>query len=327
MDILLCTGSKKTEAWFAPLTRSRKHTLIVIPPDELSSCLKRDGSRNLVYLDISAFPASEWERQLKSLARKENLRIALVDPKNTAADPGSLFHDGIVDYIHRGIMSSNLQTKRVDAAMDLRPFPEKRNHEDHALLEQQDWIPAPGGWKDIRKGQEYSFFFLYVELDMLDEWKKKSGSIHIDNIQEIFHRQVEQAFKPSGGRIWMWMNTCGVVLFPFDGSGCPCVEACLRLILNRRIISIEEYGYNDLITYTMALHLGNTVYKTRGETGEIVSDSINFLFHIGKKFSRREHFYVTENVLPFLGPGLKDLFKKDGTFEGVKMFSSRLPKK
>jgi len=213
------------------------------------------------------------------------------------------------------------------AALNLCPFSEEQNHEEHTLLGEGDWIPAPRGWKEIQNGREYTFFFLYVEINMLDEWKKKSGSTHIGDIQEVFHHHIESTIKPLGGRIWMWMNNGGVVLFPFKGSHCPCIEACLRLILNRHIISIEEYTYNSLITYTMAVHLGNTIYKTRGQTGEIVSDSVNFLFHVGKKFARREQFYVTENVFPFIEPGFKDLFMENGTFEGVRMYTSKLPKK
>ena len=162
---------------------------------------------------------------------------------------------------------------------------------------------------------------------MVEEWKKKSGRAHIDKILDIFHRHIEKTFVPYGGKIWMWMNHGGLVLFPFNGENCTFLEACLRLVLNRRIISIEEYGYNTLITYKMAVHIGNTIYKTRGETGEIISDSINFLFHIGKKYAEKERFYVTESVKPFMPQGLAELFKQNGDFEGVKMYSLRLPKK
>ena len=327
MDIILCTGGRSVEAWFAPLTRSKKNSLSVIKPFDFPGKLKKLSNRHLVYLDISPFPEEEWQKHLRALLKKENLRVGVIDPKNTVRDPGGFFHSGAVDYIPRAVLNGDFQAKRIQAAWDLFPFPEKGNRQEHALLAEQDWIPSPGGWKDVRKGHEYSFFFLYIEINMLDEWKKKSGSTHIDDIQEIFHRHIEETFKPIGGKIWMWMNNCGVVLFPFDGTSCRCIESCLRLILNRRIISIEEYGYNSLITYTMAVHLGNTIYKTRGDTGEIVSDSINFLFHIAKKYAGREHFYVTENVLPFLEPRLKELFLKSGTFEGVKMYSMKLPKK
>lgn len=327
MDIILCTDNKKTMAWFAPLERSRKYTLTVCSPEDLADFLKKSNSRYLLYLDLSSFTVDEWEKQFKLLVRKETLRLAVVDPKHVVTDPGALFHAGAVDYLSRRVAESDITVKRAEAAAALKPFPENENHEDHVLLQKDKWIPAVNGWKDIREGREYSFFMLYLELDMLDEWKKKSGATHLEDIQEIFHRHIERTFTPAGGHIWMWMNTGGVVLFPFDGTRCPCIEACLRLILNRRIISIEEYGYNDLITYTMAVHLGNTVYKTRGDTGEIVSDAINFLFHVAKKKARREHLYVTENVLPFLAPGLKELFHDDGTFEGVKIFTSRLPKK
>jgi hypothetical protein len=76
----------------------------------------------------------------------------------------------------------------------------------------------------------------------------------------------------------------------------------------------------------MILHLGNTVYRSRGKTGTIVSDTINFLFHMGKQFSQRSHFYITAPVAPFIPDRLKKDFIPAGTFEGVKISKMRLPK-
>ncbi|MBP7583491.1 MAG: hypothetical protein KBA61_05635, partial [Spirochaetes bacterium] len=32
-------------------------------------------------------------------------------------------------------------------------------------------------------------------------------------------------------------------------------------------------------------HVGNTVYRVRGDTGSIISDSINSIFHLGQKYA------------------------------------------
>jgi hypothetical protein len=124
----------------------------------------------------------------------------------------------------------------------------------------------------------------------------------------------------------MWMNQSGLVLFPFNGESINAILSCIRLVLNRTIISAEYYPYNTVITYRMILHLGNTIYRTRGKTGTIVSDTINFLFHMGKQFSQRGHFYVTAPVVPFIPEQLQKVFIPVGTFEGVEISKMRLPK-
>jgi hypothetical protein len=127
------------------------------------------------------------------------------------------------------------------------------------------------------------------------------------------------------GRVWMWMDFCGLVLIPFDGERCEAVLSCLRMVMNRVIISAEECDLGILLSYRIALHIGNTVYRARGDTGTIISDSINSIFHLGQKFARPGHFLVTENAEPFIPAGVRDLFRSEGVYEGRMIYRLALP--
>ena len=195
---------------------------------------------------------------------------------------------------------------------------EKKKTEDHP-------VARSGGWKNIRSGKEYTFVFLYVEIDLVDEWRKKSGKAHMNEVLTAFHTHIDREVGRLGGKVWMWMESSGLVLFPFDGESIPMIEAGMKLILDRTIISAEYYTYNTLITYRMAIHVGNTVYRPRGDTGTLVSGTVNFLFHLGQKFLKPGNFLVTETAAPFIPEGLADCFRPAGTFEQTKILRMRLP--
>jgi hypothetical protein len=126
--------------------------------------------------------------------------------------------------------------------------------------------------------------------------------------------------------VWMWMDFCGLVLIPFDGERCEAVLSCLRMVMNRAITSVEDCELGMLLSFRIALHIGNTVYRARGDTGSIISDSINSIFHLGQKFARPGHYLLTENVEPFIPSGVRDLFKGEGVYEGRMIYRFALPK-
>jgi hypothetical protein len=95
------------------------------------------------------------------------------------------------------------------------------------------------------------------------------------------------------------------------------------LMLNQRLISAEEFCYDFLVSFRVALHIGNTVYQLRGDTGTIVSDSINSIFHLGQKFAEPGSLYLTEDVRPLLPAGLEKSFVSEGIYEGREILRMR----
>lgn len=326
MDVVLFTDRKHADKQFTGVKRSRAYTVKVKTIGELKDFLKSVKVQTLLYIDAIGFKLDELRRTLTLLERNEYVRWGIIDHTEHIQDVADLFHRGCADYLPKAVLNAGVPAKRIKAVLAFKPFPDCSTLSEQTDFQAKGWKIAPNGWKDIKSGEEYTFCFLYVELDMMEEWKTKSGKAHMDDIQDIFRRHLERNFGPQGGKIWMWMNRGGVLLFPFDGKMCDSVLTAVRFVLNRTIISIEEYHYNTLITYTMGFHIGNTIYKSRGDTGELVADTLNFLFHFGKQFAEPGHLYCTEPVMPFIRPGLKGLFKKAGPFEGVSMFSTVLPK-
>ena len=121
----------------------------------------------------------------------------------------------------------------------------------------------------------------------------------------------------------MSMDSGLVVLFPFDGKRCSAILTCFRMMLDRNIISAEDISFNALISYRIALHIGNTVYRKRGDTGGIISDSINSIFHLGQKYAESGNFYITQDAFSFIPKGLSDYFVPAGIYEGRRIMQMR----
>jgi hypothetical protein len=123
--------------------------------------------------------------------------------------------------------------------------------------------------------------------------------------------------------IWMWSDWGGVILFPFDGSNSAPIFLAARLMINRPLISIEELRVDSIVDYRLALHVGNTVYNTRGDTGTIISEDLNFFFHLGKRRVEANSLYVTEAAYPQIPQGLQPLFTRQEVFEGSGLYRMR----
>ena len=316
--VVLITKEKAIEKRFAAIRRSKTFDFEARPEIPNRRELESVEIPTLLYLDVALI--TESRRLLK--LENEHLRIGFVDSKLVVPDTAELFHRGAVDYLGPELLKSELATQRIKSAAEFRPF---EAPPEPVPAKPSQSAALGSDWQRIRTGREYLFVLLYIEIDLIDEWKKKSGKTHLDEVMESFHKHVKRIVAPVDGRVWMWMNSGGLVLIPFDGESCPTVERCMKVILDRIIISAEYYTYNTIITYRMALHIGSTLYESRGNTGKIVSDTVNFMFHLGQKYLKPQNLFLTETIVPFLPEGLRDCFTDAGTFEGVGIHRMKLP--
>ena len=130
--------------------------------------------------------------------------------------------------------------------------------------------------------------------------------------------------KKFGGRLWMWFSFGGIVLFPFDAKSCPALTCGFRLMLFRHLYDVEGSYFPHFLSFRTVLQIGNTPYSEQ-DTGHIVSDSLNSIFHLGQQFLRPGEFCVTEEVMRFGHSALRSYFTAAGTFEGRQILRMRRP--
>ncbi len=311
MEIHIYSNSRAIEKAFAGVKKAKDIVLRYQPASQLKKSAKNAPKNSLIYADISSFPKAEAAQVLKSLSKLEDQLTGIIDPKGSIADVAGLFHDGAADYLGADCLKNGLTAKRLARILEFK----KIEKDDSAELARKNYIPSGGGWKNIRAGQEYTFCFMMVELDNKADLKALPVE-DFNRITRAFHAYLEDTVSPLDGKIWMWMDFGGLILFPFDGKKVHAIDAAFRLMVGRRLMSAEIVHLDIALSFRIAMHIGNTVYKTRGDTGTIISDSINSVFHLGQKFAEPGGFYLTNDIFIYAPSGIMNIFVPAGEYEG-----------
>jgi hypothetical protein len=323
MKVVVFSDSKSIEKCFESLNRSKVHTLDFYPVLDLKRRIKNSSNGAFIYVDVSRLEQEERARILKYLSRLTGYKYGIIDERGVIEDSATLFHLGAADYVCKNILKSGITQSRITKAVKFRTV---RVKEPPApLLKRVTYKPSGRDWRGVKSGQEYTFTLMYIELDDKAQLKDSLSDQQFNYMTKRFKSFVQRAVAPLGGRLWIWNDFGGLVLFPFNGKSCEPIITCFRLMLSRTIFSVEELGYNKLYSYRIALHIGNTVYKSKGRTGTIVSSSINEIFHMGKKYVLPGNFFLTNEVYKYVPERMKRCFVPAGSFEEWDVTKMKLP--
>jgi hypothetical protein len=278
----------------------------------------------LCYLDLATLKDGRLAACLRLLRGRPHLAYALVDRRGQVGDVARAFHEGAADYVDRQALREGLGARRL-----LRTLAFLRTRR----TETPPGLPASGAarvrpsgtdWCQVVPGREYTFVLLFIELDGKEEMEQKYGGRNLNLALSSFKGFVEKSVSACQGKVWIWSGFGGIVLFPFSGADCPSLGCLFRMVLCKHIYDVEGSRFPNLLSFRLALTIGNLTY-TQQNVGSVVSDSLNFVFHLGQDFAQRGHFYVTEEVLRFGHPALKDYFLEAGQFEGRRILRMRMP--
>ncbi|MFW5862011.1 MAG: hypothetical protein ACOCWZ_07140 [Spirochaetota bacterium] len=322
MQILVFSDNKGINKPFTRLIKSKEITVHFFSPSEIKKVLKNTAHGSILYVDISDMSPDERAKMMKYLARLENYRYGIIDRKNIIHDVAELFHNNACDYMGKELLKEEIAPKRIKTIETYRAMQLPDEEQNPAA---SNYILSGNNWNNIKTGQEYTFCMMFIELDNQKELMKNMGASHIEQTVLSFRKYLEKYFSPLQGQIWMWMDFGGLILFPFDAEKCDAILASFRMILNRQLICIEEIDINTTLSFKIALNIGNTVYRKKGDTGNIISDSINSIFHLGQKYTPPGNFYLTREVFEYAPAGLKKMFLDAGEYEGREILRMRLP--
>lgn len=321
MVIYFFSDNKTLKKRLSHLKESKKYKVEIFGISEFRKKCRACKDQLLVYLDIGGMDT--YEKETRFLAKKENISYGIIDTGRKIQDVAQCFFTGAVDYIRKIDKDSGFHEKRFSKVLKymityrkdfLNVIPDTRRSVKKKTIYK---IPV-NGWNGITTGNEYAFTIMFVEIDGEKELEKKYGRKNYTKALATFTHYIKKHIKTFDGRIWFWMSGGGIILFPFDGVNCPAVLCGFRLQLYKHIYDVEESLFPGSISFRIALHIGNLLYFT-GDTGEIISETINSLFHIGKSFAQPDTFYLTEEVFSFAPAPLKDYFLEAGEFEGRRL--------
>ncbi|UCF97184.1 MAG: hypothetical protein JSV89_18730 [Spirochaetaceae bacterium] len=329
MDIVIFTRSRKLPERLK--FRKRKGLIDEVSylrPEQFAPRLKAVDSPTLCYLDTSAIEEGKLTGYLRNLRAKANILYGIIDPNGKIKDVAQLFHQGAVDYLDRRALESGVGMSRLKTILDyvqsIHPTLLAQAAVSTRERRRAPYILSGSDWTSVETGREYTFSMMYIELDGKDQMEKNYGQQNLSIALASFRKFIEGFVKKFSGRLWMWFGFGGIVLFPFDAKSCPALTCGFRLLLFKHLYDVEGSHFPNFLSFRLVLQIGNTPYSEEN-TGHIVSDSLNSIFHLGQQFVRPGNFCVTDEVMQFGHSALRDYFVAAGTFEGRKILRMRLP--
>jgi len=334
MKIVIISDQKNIEESFFSLDKYG-YELVKACKKNYKKYVKSLSEPVIAYFDIYQENEKEYWEEIKSLLKQQIIFLGIIDSKSAATDPASFFHAGAFDYIGKKQLQEGINQKRIKNILSAKEQisaaagAEKKNEKFQKMLpslnkkEFSAKLVPDGEWKKVKTGEEYVFYFLYTEIDLTADWKRKGGQAFLKQIKEVFYNYIKHHIETINGKIWMWNEFGGLILFPYTKKYHDVAITASKLIANAPIASCEDFPFKTEISYKFALHVGETVYKDRGKTGTIVSDAINYTFHLGQKFTKPGSFYLTEDVYNRMQPCLRELFLPEGVFENKNILRLR----
>jgi class 3 adenylate cyclase len=289
------------------------------------------NQEDLHYLDLSGLTAADGKKAAGQLKKRcKNAPWGIVDPKGTTKDPAQWFFDGAADYIGPAALKEGLNAKRLKAALTWRQaaggFAEAAKPDEKTA---KRGIKLPTGvfpaWKNIAAGENIQAYLLYASLQGKTALSTRLGEASYEQFYKKLLAFLHGNFRSAEGLLWMETGKDCLFLVPPKAK---CAEAaivsCLRMLISAPQIAIETFNLSIPVNFVFGLHYGSVTYKPPGKTGTVVSDAVNFIFHLGTKQAESGRLTVSDEVPDLtISPKLQDLFVKAGEFEGRRLIHTR----
>lgn len=315
MKVLICCPDPEDKRLAAFASRSLWGAPVECVADSaFSRGIKKKAPDSFVYFDSSL-----GRERIAAFASKldeiGDCAWGVIDSLGETEDPSAYFFEGASDYIGPALFKEGLGPGRFERTLDYA-----------GLGEEGDECPAKEGfpgWSELEDGEEVSVRFCYAAIGNQAGLLERIGEKRLDKLREDFAAFLESWAKECSGLVWMKETEGCLLLFPPEDDGMNPVLAAFRLLLDRVLVGYEVFKLEVPLTFRFAFHAGRTMWKKRGSTGEIVSEDVNFVFHLGMKAAGDGYILLSSKAARSVPGFLSDLFAPAGEFEGRSLIASR----
>ncbi len=329
MNIYIFSDNKELKKNTLKIKVNKKYKIKSLKITELKKSLKAITESCIVYIDITAL-GKEKNKTINYLSKKDNVFHGIINYKDPSIETiPAYYFSGAIDYINKKDIENILTEKRLkQISLYLNKYRTDYVHKYSDTtpinFNKKNYIVAENGWNSIISDNDYTFAIMFIELDGIEDMKKNYGKKNLQIALSTFRKYIEKNLEPFGGRIWMWSGFGGLILFPFNGKTCQSIISGFRIILFKYIYDVEDSLFPHFISFRIAQLLGTIKYK-KCNTGNIISENLNSIFHLGRVFAKPGQFYITEEMMHFSPKPLKMFFNPVGKFENQSVYKMRLP--
>ena len=326
MNLLICSPDPEDTKLTAFAARSLWDGSLpeFISDTALARAIKKKVNGTFIYFD-----AKLGLERLLDLASKldglEDCGWGVLDRDGEAEDPAALFFAGAGDYVGPALFKAGLGPGRLEEALVYAGLAEGEagdDPEDSGAGVPRGMGGFPG-WSSLEEGAEVSVRFCYAAIGDQKGLLERIGDKRLDKLKEDFAAFLEPWSKECGGLVWIKESLGCLLLFPPLDEGMNPVLAAFRLLLDRALIGYEIFKLEVPMTFRFAFHAGHTTWKKPGATGSVVSEDVNFVFHLGMKAAGDSYILASADAEKAVPPSLREFFVAAGDFEGRSLLASR----
>lgn len=304
---------------------------------ELSKHAPEEG--DITYVDVSGLSGAEITKVIPIIKKAcKNSSWGIVDPKGQVIDPASLFFDGASDYVGPSFIKNakSVDPKRLKNALLWRgELAGSAGEEGKTARAEESLIPKTGiklppantfpGWKNMQAGKTMPFYLLYCCLQGKVQLDLRLGEKLFAQIHQRFINHLARNFLEEEGLAWMNSGKDCLFLFPPKAKcGEGAIKSCIKLLVSAPLIMLETLNLDLPAGFVFALHYGSLSYSPPGYTGTVVSDAVNFIFHLGAKKAQAGRLTLSGELPDGAIPrALEDCFVAAGEFEGRKIWHTK----
>ena len=322
MNILICAAdpSDKRLATFAARSFSPDDATEFITDPVFSRSCKKKAPGAFVYFDASLGQGRILELSLK-LDGIADCAWGVLDREAETDDPAAYFFAGASDYVGPALFRSGFGPGRFDEVLAYSGLGEDRD--DEGGPDSREGNEAFQGWDSLEEGSNVPVRFCYAAIGNQKVLLERIGEKRLNKLREDFAVFLEPWSKECGGIVWIRESAGCLLLFPPKDEGMNPVLAAFRILLDRAIVGYEVFKLEVPLSFRFAFHAGRTMWQKPGSTGNIVSEDVNFVFHLGTKAAGDGYILASVAAAKAVPAGLADLFAPAGEFEGRALTASK----
>lgn len=304
--------------------------LEALPRSSLGRSGRKKAPESFVYLDAEGLDTDRVLDLGSRLGEFRCLGWGVLDRGGSVDDPARLFFAGARDYV--GPKPLKAAASRI--AQQAKPTRHQARFDADRVAKA---LAAAGlifqaetqihshflGWDRLEEGTGVVVRFCYAALANQLELLERIGEKRLFKLREDFAAFLAPWAAECGGIVWIREGTGNLLLFPPVDEGINPVLAAFRLLLDRALVGYEVFRLETPLSFRFAFHSGRTMWRKPGSTGDVVSEDVNFIFHLGARASPDGVIVVTESAESLVPACLRDLFASGGDYEGRTLLVSK----
>jgi class 3 adenylate cyclase len=175
-------------------------------------------------------------------------------------------------------------------------------------------------WGSLKDGREYSMTIVSIDIcDNSNLVKKYKNSI----MEELYYHLWEFIRKKCelfDGRIWSRSGDGSIIAFRNNGEMISGVACCMELLFSLPVFNTSPLKkISDEINIRLGVDSG--IVKFYNDTGNIVSDVINYASKLEKTATCTNGLSISEDVYSHVSPAMQKMFQSKKKFGGKTAYT------